>query len=196
MKAAYLLLVLCPVACLLACPLLVESASALPWGEGASVEAASPLPRSEGAFVEAASPLPRGEGAFVEAASPLPRGEGVPRPALSSAGAGRVRGLSGPRSEQVSRHKQPPTSPRRPAVGNPARVRQPGTDNSVRAAKSGFSGHAGLSNVRAPSVTRIVAPTVNNLRHRSPNPAVVGGPAADKANGTGSVSGTRMNRRR
>jgi len=169
MKAAYLLLVLCPVACLLACPLLVESASA----------------------------LPSGEGGFVEAASPLPRGEGVPRPALSSARQlTGTRGLSGPRSEQVSRHKQPPTSPRRPAVGNPARVRQPGTDNSVRAAKSGFSGHAGLSNVRAPSVTRIVAPTVNNLRHRSPNPAVVGGPAADKANGTGSVSGTRMNRRR
>ena len=186
MKAAYLLLVLCPIACLLACPLLVESAGPLP-AESAGprpAEPAGPLP------AEPASPLP------AEPASPLPWGEGVPRPASSSAGAGRVRGLSGPRSEQVSRHKQPLTSPRRPAVGNPARVRHPGTDNSVRATKSGLIGHAGVSNVRAPSVPQVVAPTVPNLRHRSPNPAVVGGPAADKANGTGALSGTRMNRRR
>jgi hypothetical protein len=133
---------------------------------------------------------------LAESARPLPWGEGVPRPASSSAGAERVRGLSGPRSEQVSRHKQPPASPRRPTVGNPARVRQPGTDNSVRAARSGFIGHAGVSNVRAPSVTRIVAPTVNNVRHRGPNPAVVGGSAKTQANGTGSVSGTGMSRRR
>jgi hypothetical protein len=151
MKAAYLLLlILSPIAFLVARPLLAESARPLPWGEG------------------------------------------VPRPASSSAGAERVRGLSGPRSEQVSRHRQPPASPRRTAVVNPA----PGTDNSVRAAKSGFIGHDGVSNVRTPSVTRIVAPTVNNVRHRSPNPAVVGGPATDKANGTASLSGTRMNRRR
>jgi len=159
-------------------------------------------------------------------ASPLPWGEGVPRPASSSAGAGRafarrsaigtqgvlpatarlpsrelrearkrVRGLSGPKSEKVSPHRLPPTNQRSSAVGNAAKAHQPHTNNSVGAVKSGVVGSASVRNARASSVTRIVAPTINNVRHRSPNPAVVGGSAKTQASGAGSLNGTRMNRR-
>ena len=116
-------------------------------------------------------------------AGPLPWGEGVPRPASSSVRqlTETVRGRSAQPSRSINRSTHSSNVQPRPIRANALHVHQPGTDKPGGAAKS---------------VTRIVAPTVTNVRHRSPNPAVVGGPAADKANGIALVSGTRMNRRR
>jgi len=136
--ASLLLLILSAIACLVARPLLVESASPLPWGEG------------------------------------------VPRPAVSSAGAGRVRGLSVQPSRSINRSTQSSNNRPRSIRANSSIVHKPATNKPAGAAKR---------------VTRAAAPTSTNVRHRSPNPAVIGGPAADKANETGSLSGTRMNRR-
>src|SRR5271157_4835961 len=61
-----------------------------------------PLPRGEGCSSDSYSTLP-GEGC-IYLSIPLPWGEGVPQPALSPAGAGRVRGLfvgSAPRALEV-----------------------------------------------------------------------------------------------
>jgi len=38
-------------------------------------------------------------------------------------------------------------------------------------------------------------PSLNNVRHRGPNPAVVGGSANSYSRNTGVINGTRMNRR-
>jgi len=143
-----------------------------------------------------ARPLPRGEGPVIKAASPLPRADGIAGRASSSAGAGRVRSLSSPRSQREIRHTQLPASRQRLAVRNSARVRQPATNNSARPADRGFTARSTVTSARASSAPRIATPTANNVRHRSPNPAGLGGPMKSQTNGTGSISGTGMNRRR
>jgi len=153
MRAAYAILVLSSVACLLAGPLLLESAS----------------------------PLPLGEGAAVDAASPLPRGEDVARPVLSSAGAARVRGLSAKPSRIVNRSTPSLNIHTRSTRASASKVHPPGTNKTVGAAKT---------------VTQTAAARTDNVRHRSPNPAIVGGPAKTEAKATNSLSGTGMSRRR
>jgi hypothetical protein len=53
--------------------------------------------------------------------------------------------------------------------------------------------HNGLP-VRTSGVVRPAAPSVNIVRHRSPNPAVVGGPVYFHSS-TGAIDGTRMKRK-
>jgi hypothetical protein len=128
-------------------------------------------------------------------AVPLPRGEGVPRPAFSSAGAGRVRGHSGPAYQRLGRPKQLPNSRHRSMPGNA--LHQPGSNKSGGAAVGGLIPHETVNNalpVRTPSVVRPTVPALNNVRHRSPNPAVVGGSAPSHSSNTGAINGTRMNR--
>jgi hypothetical protein len=128
-------------------------------------------------------------------ARPLPWGEGVPRAASSSAGAGRVRGLSRPTPAKVSRPKQSPTSRRRSQVGNATKFHQPGSDKSVGTVKSGFIGTPTVSCARTPSAARSAVPSFNNTRHRTPNPAVVSGSTNSHSNNTAAINGTRINRR-
>jgi hypothetical protein len=127
---------------------------------------------------------------------PLPWGEGVPRPAFSPAGAGRVRGHWGPPSQKPSRAKQLPNGRQRSLRGNA--LHQPGPDKSAGAAKSGLIPNEAVNialAVRTPSVVRPTAPSFNNVRHRSPNPAVVGGSPSSHSSNTGAINGTRMNRK-
>jgi len=118
---------------------------------------------------------------LVESASPLPWGEGVPRPALSSAGAGRVRGLSAGPSRSIIRSTHSSNVHPRPVQANALNVHQRVANKPAGGAKS---------------VTRAAAPTFTNVRHRGPNPAIVGGPAKTQAKTTSSLSGTGMSRRR
>jgi hypothetical protein len=131
----------------------------------------------------------------VETPGPLPRGEGVPRPAFSPAGAGRVRGHSRPASQKVNRPKQLPNSRQRSLLGNA--LHQPGSDKSGGAARSGFirneTAHHTLP-VRTSSSVRPTVPALNNVRHRGPNPAVVGGAPNSRSSNGGAINGTRMNR--
>ncbi len=50
--------------------------------------------------------------------------------------------------------------------------------------------------VHPPSVVRPSAVTLNNLRHRSPNPPAIGGLGNSTAGNTGSIDGSRVRRRR
>jgi hypothetical protein len=127
---------------------------------------------------------------------PLAWGEGVARPAFSPAGAGRVRGHSGPASQGASRPK--PLASTRSTLGNARSLRQPGSDKSSGAAKSGFIRNETVNNalaVRPPNVVRPAVPLLNNVRHRGPNPAVVGGSLNSHGTNTGTINGTRMNHR-
>jgi hypothetical protein len=50
--------------------------------------------------------------------------------------------------------------------------------------------------VQTSSVVRSATPGLNNVRHRSPNPAVVGGSSNLRSGKTGAINGTAMNRKR
>jgi hypothetical protein len=109
-----------------------------------------------------------------------------------------VRGRSASVSQSANRPKQFPNNRQRYTPGNPVNVHQPGSNKSGGAAKSGFIGNGTGKNafaVRAPSLVRPTAPPFNNVRHRSPNPAVVSGSASSQRNNTEAINGTRMNRK-
>lgn len=92
--------------------------------------------------------------------------------------------------------KSPVNRRPRPLPGNSL---HPGVANKSGAAVSGGliqgeTTHNGLP-VRTSGVVRPAAPSVNSVRHRSPNPAVVGGPVYFHSSSTGAINGTRMKRR-
>ena len=105
----------------------------------------------------------------------------------------------------ANRPKQLPNSRKRSIPGNAMNLHQPGSDKSGGAAKGGLIQNETVSNalpVRPPSIVRLrhnAQPSLNNVRHRGPNPAVVGGSAGGSANldssNTGAINGTRMHRK-
>jgi hypothetical protein len=75
---------------------------------------------------------------------------------------------------------------------------EPGSNKSGGAAKGGLIRNETVGNalpVRTSTVIRPTAPSFNNVRHRSPNPAVVGGSPNSHSSITGAINGTRMNRK-
>lgn len=69
---------------------------------------------------------------------------------------------------------------------------------SEAAAKDGFTWTETVHNsqpVRPPAVARPAAPSLNNVRHRGVNPAIVGGPESSKTRNTGAIDGSHMNHR-
>ena len=99
---------------------------------------------------------------------------------------------------RVNRSQQLPKSGQRSLPGNTMNLHQPGSDKSSGVAKSGFIRNETVNNawaVRTPNVARPTALSIDNVRHRSPNPAVVGGPANSHGSNTGAINGTHMNRK-
>jgi len=94
-------------------------------------------------------------------------------------------------------HPKPlPNNRQRSLPGNALNLHQP--DKSGGAARSGFIRSVTVNNalpVRMSDVVRPTAPVLNNVRHRSPNPAVVGGSPSVHNGNTGAISGTRMSRK-
>src|SRR5271170_7504992 len=74
----------------------------------------------------------------------------------------------------------------------------PASNKSTGAAHNGLARNEtvnhGPSN-RAPSVVRPAVPSFNNVRHRGPNPAIVGGAGISSTRNTGVLDGTHMNRK-
>ena len=103
---------------------------------------------------------------------------------------------------KANRPKQLPNSRRRSIPGNAMNLHQPGSDKSGAAAKGGLIQNETANNalpVRPPSAVRPrqrVSPSLNNVRHRGPNPAVIGGSAGNSnSRNTGAINGTRMHRK-
>ena len=97
---------------------------------------------------------------------------------------------------KVNRPRQLPRSRQRSLPGNA--LHQPASNKSGGVAKGGLIPNETVNNawaVRTPSVVRPSAPSFNYLRHRSPNPAVVGGSPSSHGSNTGAINGTRMNRK-
>jgi hypothetical protein len=99
---------------------------------------------------------------------------------------------------KANRPQQLPNSRQLSLPGNAMNLHQPGSDKSSGAAKSGTirneTGNIALA-VRTPSVVRPTVPSFNNVRHRGPNPAAVGGSPNSHSSNTGAINGTRMNRK-
>jgi hypothetical protein len=116
-------------------------------------------------------------------------------------GHGRASGPNHPSSHagltRVNRPRQVPNGRQRPLPGNA--LSPPGWDRSGGAAKGGLIQNVPVHNaspVRTSSVVRPTALPINNARHRSPNPAVVGGSANSVRRNPAVINGTRMNRKR
>jgi len=100
----------------------------------------------------------------------------------------------------AKRPKQLTNSRKHSIPGNAMNLHQPGS-KSDGAAKAGLIQNETVNNalpVRPRSVVRPTAslnPSLNNVRHRGPNPAVVGGSANSDSRDTGAINGTHMHRK-
>ncbi len=82
--------------------------------------------------------------------------------------------------------------------GNGMNFHQPTLGKPSGAATGGLIPNQTLGKalpVRMSSVARPIVPSVNNVRHRGPNPAVVGGAPNIYSSNTGAINGTRVNRK-
>jgi hypothetical protein len=99
----------------------------------------------------------------------------------------------------ASRHpKQLPNGGKSSMLGNAANLQRPGSGKSGAAATGGLVQSEAVNSaqrVRSTSAVRPAAASLNNIRHRGPNPAVVGGSANFKSSNTGAINGTRMHRK-
>jgi hypothetical protein len=81
---------------------------------------------------------------------------------------------------------------------NAANPRQPGSDKSSGAAKGGFIRGERVNSAMSPGPPNVIRPSVpslNNVRHRGPNPAVVSGSLKSDDRNTGTINGTRAHRK-
>ena len=75
----------------------------------------------------------------------------------------------------------------------------PSSDKSGGAAKNRLTGNETVNHAaanRAPSATRPSVPSLGNVRHRGPNPAIITGARSSKTGNTAALDGTQMNRKR
>jgi hypothetical protein len=96
--------------------------------------------------------------------------------------------------------KQLSTGYKRPP-GNATNLHQPGSGKAGGLATGGLIQNGAVKNAQHVRPTAVVRPNVaslnpslNNVRHHGPNPAVVGGPASNSRN-TASLNGTGMHRK-
>jgi len=106
--------------------------------------------------------------------------------------------LNAPRSgHKALAEARPPKQPAKPASHLPSIIaRNPqrssaGTSSTVKGAAI-QNPIAGRSRPRPPSAA---APLLNNVRHRSPNPAVISGTANPSTRNTGAIDGRQIHRR-
>jgi hypothetical protein len=133
-----------------------------------------------------------------------PGGEGSPR-----SDAGESRGRQSPRHSEKGRprSKAPAEKPIRPRPQSVAQQQTlPQVGNLVSARPSTLAQPAGVNRgsiqneaiyralpVRPGGMVRPAVPSAGNLRHRDPNPAVIGGTASSKSRNTAAIDGTRIN---
>ena len=102
----------------------------------------------------------------------------------------------------ANRPKQLPISRKTSLPGNAINLHPPGSDKSGGAAKGGFIKNEKVNSVLTARPTGVARSTVaslnpspNHVRHRGPNPAIVGGSANRASSNPGALNGTHMNRR-
>lgn len=130
------------------------------------------------------------------------RGRKVPKSSDRQRAGARTSGRSSKPSNRVSpsqsSHPEPRSiAPRRLESGGVMNV-QPVAGQLDRAASGALIHDETASRVaaiRPPTGIHPTAPSLIDVRHRGPNPAIVGGVANSKMRNAGSINGTRINRR-
>ena len=112
-------------------------------------------------------------------------------------------GVSGPNHRpsrtsftKVNRPMPIPKSRQPPMPGNA--LHPPGSNISTGGAKGGLILNQTVNSaspIRTTSVVRPTGPILNSVRHRGPNPAVVGGSLNLRSSNAGTINGTHMNRK-
>ena len=109
---------------------------------------------------------------------------------------GRPRGRSNP--TKTERFPQVSNNASRSMLGTTGNHEQPGSSALGRTAMGGPIRNQGVRHafsVQPASGARFNTPTLNNVRHRSPNPAIVGGSGNITRKNDGALDGTRMPRK-
>jgi len=99
---------------------------------------------------------------------------------------------------KANRPSQLPNRREHSVTGNAMNLHRPGSDKSRGVANDGLMRNETVKSalpVGSLSVVRPTAPSLNNVRHRGANPAVIGGLVSSKSANTGAINGTRMNHR-
>jgi hypothetical protein len=76
---------------------------------------------------------------------------------------------------------------------------RPASDKSAAAAQNGLARNSTVTHApsdRASGGVRPAVPSLSNVRHRGPNPAIVGGVGNSSTRNTAALDGTHMNRKR
>ena len=186
----------------------------LPWGEGIPRPAFSPAgagrvrghwnPASHPTFSESSANTAGDHPGDSEHAAPAADGKHPTEGKASheQRGHGRPSDTNHPPSHasptKVNHSTQLPNGRQRSLPGDAMNLHQPGSNKSGGAAKSGLIRNETVNTavaVRTPNVVRSTAPSFNNVRHRSPNPAVVGGSANSLRSNTAAINGDRIHRR-
>jgi hypothetical protein len=98
----------------------------------------------------------------------------------------------------ATRPKWLPHSRKRSMPGNAMNLHHPGSDKPGGVVKGESIQNETVNNapaVRPPSVVQPAVASLNNVRHRGPNPPVVGGAANLDRRSTAAINGTRMHRK-
>jgi hypothetical protein len=130
------------------------------------------------------------------------RKEGTPYEKRTVGGASnQTHSRSHARLTAAQRPKQLPNGQKRSIAGNATNLHPPRSDKAGGLATGGFQNIA-VNNAQHVQPTTLIRPNVaslntshNNVRHRGPNPAVIGGSAISNPINTGGISGTNMHRR-
>jgi len=99
---------------------------------------------------------------------------------------------------KVNRSKHPPSGQARPTAGTPGLQPQSRVGQSTPIMKKTSIQNkpaTGASSVQRLSMFPSSSPSLDNPRHRSPNPAVIGGLGTSKPNETGAINGSRFSRK-
>ena len=124
------------------------------------------------------------------------RGKLVHTPQPGQTAAGENHSTNHPRRTKKNGCQQVSNDARRSNFGNALNAYQVGSTNIRDATKVGSvpPSRQGVP-ARPRNVARSNGPSLDNFRHRSPNPAIVGGSANSKSGGTGTINGSRIRRK-
>ncbi len=99
---------------------------------------------------------------------------------------------------KTNRLKHPLNGHVRSTTATPRSPYQSGLTHSIVVAKNGSIQNKAVSNVSAvqrSSMFPSSSPSLDNLRHRGPNPAVIGGLGTAKPSAAGAINGSRISRK-
>jgi hypothetical protein len=99
---------------------------------------------------------------------------------------------------KISRPKHPPNGQAKPIAATPRLQPQSRLTQSSVVAKKGSIQNKSVTSVSAvqrPNMFPSTSLSLENLHHRGPNPAVIGGLGTSKPNETGAINGSRFSRK-